>query len=199
MLGDVTAEDTVWEEKCHAGVASIERLPENCISVSVDSETVGTTVFVVISVVATVLVDMDSDACTVLEGITVEYTVLVNVSVDMIVSVDVTVNRVLSHMSAQETEFVTSEDIVFVVTVGIQLGSEAVIIVDDCIDPLVKTSFVEDVVIGVSFDEATLNDGEAPGTLGHLSTPTSLVLLHSGSATQNGKSISNQPLLGISN
>ena len=71
------------------------------------------------------------------------------------------------------------------------------IIVDDFIDPLVKISFVEDVVIGVSIGEAILDDGEAPGTLGHLSTPTSLVLLHSGSETRNRKSISNQPLLGI--
>ena len=187
--------------KSHEEVASIERLPENCISVSVGSEQVGTTVSVVISVVVTVLVDMNADACTVLAGITVEYTVLVDISgVNMIVSVDVTVeDRDLSHTTAQETEFVASENIVFVVTVGIQIASEAVAIVDDCIDPLVKISSVEDVVIGVSIDEAILDDGEAPGTLGHLSTPTSLVLLHSGSATQNGKSISNEPLLAILN
>ena len=183
LFVDVTAEDTVWEEKSDGGVASIERLPE---SVSVGTVAVGTNVSVVTSVVVTVVADMDSDACTVLAGITVEYTVLVDISgVNMIVSVDVTVeDRDLSHTSAQETDFVTSEDIVFVVTVGIQLASEAVIIVDDCIDPVVEISSVEDVVIGLSIGEAILDDGEAPGTLGHLSLPTSFVLLHSGSATQ---------------
>ena len=183
LFVDVTAEDTVWEEKSDVGITSIERLPE---SVSVGTVAVGTTVFVVTSVVVTVLVDMNSDACTVLAGITVEYTVLVDISgVNMIVSVDVTVeDRDLSHTTAQETEFVTLENIVFVKTVGIQLALEAAVIVDDCIDSLVKISSVEDVVIGVSIGEAILDDGEAPGTLRHLSLPTSLVFLHSGSATQ---------------
>ena len=189
LFVDVAAEDTVLEEKSDAGVASVERLPESCIGVSVGTAAVGTTVFVVISVVVTVVVDMDSSACPVLAGITVEYIVLVDISVvSTIVSVDVTVeDRDLSHTSAQETEFVTSEDIVFVVTVGIQLASEAVNIVDDCIDPVVEISSVEDVVIGVSIGEAIPDDGEALRTLGHLSSPT-LVLLHSGSATTNEKS-----------
>lgn len=196
LFVDVAAEHTVWEDKSDAGVASVERLPESCISVSVGTAEVGTTVFV-ISVVVTVVVDMDSSACPVLAGITVEYTVLVDISVvSAIVSVDVTVeNRDLSHTSAQETEFVTSEDIVFVVTVGIQLASEAVSIVEDCIDSVVEISSVEDVVIGVSIGKAILDDGEAPRTLGHFSSPT-LVLLHSGSATQTKNHSWIQPLVG---
>ena len=125
LLVDFIAEDTVCEEKSDAGVASLERLPETCISVSIGTAEVRTTVFVVISVVVTVLVDMDSEACTVSAGITVEYTVLVDISVvDAIVE-----DRALSLTSAQETDFVTSEDIVFVVTDGIQISPEAVVLV----------------------------------------------------------------------